>query len=63
VFEGKRIQTFPDDFKVTGAWTEAMRQIGNAVPVLLGEKIGEALMQKLISKNGLHSREKIFATA
>ncbi len=47
VFEGKRIQTFPDDYQITGAWTEAMRQIGNAVPVLLGEKIGEALLQKI----------------
>lgn len=50
VFEGKRIQTFPDDYQITGAWTEAMRQIGNAVPVLLGERIGEALFQKISSK-------------
>ena len=47
VFEGKRIQTFPDDYQITGAWTEAMRQIGNAVPVLLGEKIGETLFRKI----------------
>ena len=46
VFEGKRIQTFPDEYQITGAWTEAMRQIGNAVPVVLGEKIGQALFQK-----------------
>lgn len=48
VFEGKRIQTFPDDYQITGAWTEAMRQIGNAVPVLLGEKIGKALFPKIV---------------
>lgn len=47
VFEGKRIQTFPDEYQITGAWTEAMRQLGNAVPVLLGEKIGQALVQKI----------------
>ena len=47
VFEGKRIQTFPDDFKITGAWTEAMRQIGNAVPVMLGEKVGRSLFRQL----------------
>jgi DNA (cytosine-5)-methyltransferase 1 len=47
VFEGKRIQTFPDDFQITGAWTEAMRQLGNAVPVLLGKTIGDALFQKI----------------
>jgi DNA (cytosine-5)-methyltransferase 1 len=29
-FEAKRIQTFPDDYKIWGSWTEAMRQIGNA---------------------------------
>jgi DNA (cytosine-5)-methyltransferase 1 len=47
VFEGKRIQTFPDDYHITGAWTEAMRQIGNAVPVLLGKKIGDALLKTI----------------
>jgi DNA (cytosine-5)-methyltransferase 1 len=44
VLEAKRIQTFPDDYIVTGAWGEAMRQIGNAVPVLLGKKIGESVI-------------------
>jgi DNA (cytosine-5)-methyltransferase 1 len=48
VFEGKRIQTFPDDYQIVGAWTEAMRQIGNAVPVILGEKIGEALFRSVV---------------
>ncbi|MDO4950411.1 MAG: DNA (cytosine-5-)-methyltransferase, partial [Bacteroidales bacterium] len=33
VAEAKRIQTFPDDYQITGAWSEAMRQMGNAVPV------------------------------
>jgi DNA (cytosine-5)-methyltransferase 1 len=64
VFEGKRIQTFPDDFKITGAWTEAMRQIGNAVPVMLGEKIGEALIRKLKSahlSSACGSLEKMLA--
>jgi DNA (cytosine-5)-methyltransferase 1 len=43
VLEAKRIQTFPDNFIITGAWGEAMRQIGNAVPVLLAEVIGKSL--------------------
>ena len=47
VFEAKRIQTFPDNFIIKGAWGEAMRQIGNAVPVLLAEKIGRALAKEL----------------
>jgi DNA (cytosine-5)-methyltransferase 1 len=46
-FEAKRIQTFPDDFVIKGAWGEAMRQIGNAVPVLLAEKIGNALAKNI----------------
>lgn len=46
-FEAKRIQTFPDDFVIKGAWGETMRQIGNAVPVLLAEKIGCTLAEQL----------------
>lgn len=47
-FEAKRIQTFPDDFVIKGAWGEAMRQIGNAVPVMLAEKIGYELAKKIL---------------
>ena len=46
-FEAKRIQTFPDSYIIKGAWGEAMRQIGNAVPVLLAEKIGNELANKI----------------
>ncbi len=51
VFEAKRIQTFPDDFFIQGAWGEAMRQIGNAVPVRLAEIIGKHLAHTLKSCN------------
>jgi DNA (cytosine-5)-methyltransferase 1 len=51
VCEAKRIQTFPDSFVIKGAWGEAMRQIGNAVPVLLGETIGHELASKLGAHN------------
>ena len=44
-FEAKRIQTFPDDYKIWGSWSEAMRQIGNAVPVELGHHIASSLAQ------------------
>lgn len=50
VFEAKRIQTFPDDFIIKGAWGEAMRQIGNAVPVRLAEIIGNHLIETLGGK-------------
>lgn len=47
VFETKRIQTFPDDYQIVGSWTEAMRQLGNAVPVLLAQKIGASILKCL----------------
>jgi DNA (cytosine-5)-methyltransferase 1 len=59
VCEAKRIQTFPDDFIIKGAWGEAMRQIGNAVPVLLGGAIGRELANRLgvgIPNSKLHQR-------
>jgi len=51
VLEAKRIQTFPDDFVIKGAWGEAMRQIGNAVPILLAEKIGNQLITVIKARN------------
>ena len=47
VHEAKLIQTFPSDYKISGSWGEAMRQIGNAVPVMLAEKMGRCLASAL----------------
>jgi len=44
VRESARIQTFPDDYIFSGSWTEAMRQIGNAVPVRLAEIVGNSII-------------------
>lgn len=40
VRESARLQTFPDDYVFHGSWSETMRQLGNAVPVRLAEKVG-----------------------
>lgn len=47
VREAARLQTFPDDYRFPGSWTESMRQIGNAVPVMLGQVLGEAIRSRL----------------
>lgn len=47
VHEGKLLQTFPREFQIAGAWGESMRQIGNAVPVLLAQKMGLQLYNLL----------------
>jgi DNA (cytosine-5)-methyltransferase 1 len=45
--EMARLQTFPDSFFFTGSMKKAMWQIGNAVPPLLGENIGKAVITGL----------------
>jgi DNA (cytosine-5)-methyltransferase 1 len=47
VREAARLQTFPDDYAFSGAWSENMRQIGNAVPVRLGELIARDIRARL----------------
>ena len=47
VREAARLQTFPDGYVFRGAWTEAMRQLGNAVPVRLAEVVAGSVAQTL----------------
>lgn len=56
VYEAKLIQTFPKTFKITGSWGEAMRQIGNAVPVRLATCIGRQLKSVLEQKDSLKNK-------
>jgi len=43
IHEAKLIQTFPDDYCICGSWGEALRQIGNAVPVHLAKVMGDQM--------------------
>lgn len=43
VRESAIIQTFPSDFEFVGSLNSTYRQVGNAVPVLFAQRLGEAL--------------------
>lgn len=47
VREAARVQSFPDTWYFAGAWSEAMRQLGNAVPMKLAEAVAAAVARKL----------------
>jgi len=43
-----RLQTFPDEWELAGCATAARRQIGNAVPVAVGELLGTSIRRQLL---------------
>ncbi len=59
VHEAKLIQSFPQNFVIRGAWGEALRQIGNAVPVRLAEQIGTALHHQLSNAAPAHPQPSL----
>ena len=47
VREYARIQTFPDEWKFAGSVAQQYKQIGNAVPVNLGQEVGYSIVKFL----------------
>lgn len=60
VREAARVMTFPDDWWLAGSRGEQMRQLGNAVPVVLGRAIARSVADAMRgtrrNQNGRHSR-------
>ncbi|MFD0203043.1 MULTISPECIES: DNA cytosine methyltransferase [Saccharothrix] len=51
VREVSRVMTFPDDWKLDGPRGEQMRQLGNAVPVVLGQAMAHSVVKALRSSS------------
>jgi DNA (cytosine-5)-methyltransferase 1 len=51
VEEYKRIQQFPDSWAIQGSLIDQYRQIGNAVPVGLGEAVGRCITRHMLGKS------------
>ncbi|NLV40123.1 MAG: DNA (cytosine-5-)-methyltransferase [Candidatus Hydrogenedentes bacterium] len=64
VRESARVQTFPDGYLLAGSWTEAMRQLGNAVPVALARRVAASVAEKIAEagiREALRSKGRVVA--
>ena len=60
VREAARVQTFPDGYEICGAWTEGMRQIGNAVPVELARIVASSVACALREDDARKQMDALF---
>lgn len=51
-----RLQTFPDEYEILGGRTEVQRQLGNAVPSLIGEILGKEIKRQFF---GIDTEESL----
>lgn len=62
--EGARLQSFDDTFAFVGSRTQIVKQIGNAVPPLLGRAIGAAVLSSLgVLSSGQRRHDRLNACA
>jgi DNA (cytosine-5)-methyltransferase 1 len=54
-----RLQTFPDNVRITGSRTEVQRQLGNAVPSLLAEVIAREIAVQLLERRRTKAAPKL----
>lgn len=60
VREGACLQTFPVDYFIAGPWSEQMRQIGNAVPSIFAEAIGNSIAAAISSHQNQSTPQQVF---
>ncbi|MBK7578934.1 MAG: DNA cytosine methyltransferase [Myxococcales bacterium] len=54
-----RLQTFPDDVEICGGRTSVQRQVGNAVPSLLGEVLAREIRVQLLGRRAPRGTPKL----
>ena len=57
--EAARVQTFPDTFKFSGSRSHVFTQIGNAVPPLVGRKVGLGILHYLVQSENKDRRTEL----
>lgn len=65
VRESARLQAFPDGYVLHGSWSEAMRQLGNAVPTRLAQVVASSVASHLLEADmrRLQSTQQTLALA